>query len=131
MDTPSRTTPAPEKKARKTRSDAGKPKFEYFISKDGIPCRLQHFPSLMKKPIYVPCKPGEALHVLGTGSSSQRRAKRLVSRCEKVRAQFLQAVKNPLFTISSVMQEAVSLLSAGTYALEKRKPAIASAGTTG
>lgn len=131
MDTPSPTTPAPVKPARKPRSDAGKPKFEYFISKGGVPCRLEQFPTLIKKAIYVPCKPGEALHIVGTGSSSRRKGKRLVARCEKLRAAFLKAVDNPLFKPTPAMLEAKNLLVGGAYEVEKRKLATESVGTEG
>ena len=131
MDTKAPTTPAPEKKPRKTRADAGKPKFEYYISLGGIPCRLEHFPTLIKKPIYVPCKPGEALHIVGSGSSSRRKGKRMAIRCEKLRSAFLKAIANPLFTVTTAMSEAKAMLLAGEYQVEKRKVAIESAGTQG
>jgi hypothetical protein len=129
MATKETTTPAPEKKPRAKRSDAGKPKFEYFISNNGVPCRLEHFPTLMKKPIYVPCEPGEGLDIVGSGKSSRGKGQRLVFRCQKLRAAFFKAMSNPLFQPTDSMKRAKALLSSGDYKLEKRKIATESVST--
>jgi hypothetical protein len=64
------TTPAPAKKPRKQRADAGKSrgaKFEYYVLNGSTPCFIDRSGVLDRRPILAPCKAGEALEIIGCG----------------------------------------------------------------
>jgi hypothetical protein len=135
MATQTPTTPAPEKKPRKPRADAGKkrgPKFEYYAVNGTTPCRIDYSKILDRRPLLVPCKPGEALDILGRGAARgpQGRMNTMVERTLKV----VNGLRgDTIFTKTPHMAEALKPYAtlSGDWHLEKRKIAAPSEGTEG
>lgn len=120
------TTPAPA--ARKKRSPVKNPRYEYFITKAGVPCRLDHSRIIARRPVLVKCKPGEGLLVTGAGySAGKRRADRLIERTRHIIANILPLSKSPLYTLTDRMKE---FLEAGEFKVEKRLFATTQTATT-
>lgn len=129
------TTPAPEKKPRKPRADAGKkrgPKFEYYAVNGTTPCRIDYSRTLNRRPLLVPCRPGEALEILGRGAARgpQGRMNTMVERTLQVVKELLG---DTIFTRTPQMEAALKPYRAlsGDWHLEKRKIAAPSQGTEG
>lgn len=120
-------TPAPAK-LRKIRSDAGKPRYEYYVTNAGIPCRVDSSKTLHKKPILVPCLPGEALDIVGRGYGKKRIETMINRTVEAVK----QAMGNTIFEKTPQMKAAIARYSgSGDWQIVKRKAATESAGTEG
>lgn len=128
-------TPAPAKKPRKPRSDTGKkrgPKYEYFVVNGTTPCRLDRSGILNRRPLLVPCKPGEALEIIGQGAARgpTNRANTMIERT-------VETIKriggNTVFEKTPRMKDALAPYGglSAAWRVEKRKIAAQTIGTEG
>jgi len=129
------TTPAPAKTPRKPRADAGKKrgaKFEYYVLNGTTPCRIDRSRLLDKRPLLVPCRPGEALEIIGQGAARGPKG-----RMETMVARTLDVVKRvggtTIFEKTETMKAALAPYAglSGSWTLGKRKIAAPSTGTEG